>query len=84
MHYVYLLKSRISGIRYIGCTGDLKKRLVKHNAGKVQSTKTMTPLDLIYYEAFLNKYDAFIREKELKTQYTKKRHLLNRLKNSLN
>ena len=83
MFYVYLLKSDLTNTKYIGCTGDLKKRLTEHNEGKVNSTKNKIPWKLIYYEAFKKKYDAFNREKELKNDYTKKRHLLKRLKNSL-
>ncbi|HBT81139.1 hypothetical protein A3B26_02130 [Candidatus Giovannonibacteria bacterium RIFCSPLOWO2_01_FULL_48_47] len=83
MHYVYLLKSSITGTKYIGCTGDLKKRLVEHNSGGVSSTKRGRPWKLIYYEAFTSKYDAFKREKELKEKYTEKRHLLSRLTDSL-
>ena len=54
-----------------------------HNSDKVSSTKNQGPWKLLYYEAFLSQYDAFDRERELKNNYTKKRHLLERLKNSL-
>jgi len=54
-----------------------------HNKGLVISTKLFIPWKLAYYEAFLDKYDAFNREKELKHTFAKKRHLLDRLKNSL-
>ncbi len=83
MYYVYLLKSIKTGTKYIGCTSDLKKRLNEHNRGKTNSTKNKMPWKLMYYEAFANKYDAFNREKELKESYTEKRHLFNKLKNSL-
>jgi len=83
MHYVYLIKSLLTKTLYVGCTENLKERLMEHNKGRVLSTKGKTPWKLVYYEAFLNKHDAFAREKELKTEYTKKRHLLIRLKNSL-
>ena len=83
MYYVYLLKSDSTDTKYIGCTNDLQNRLAEHNSGKVDSTKNKIPWKLVYYEAFTSKYDAFInREKELKQDYTKKRHLLSRLKNS--
>lgn len=52
---------------YTGCTKDLKKRVIMHNKGLVESTKDRVPLDLIYYEAFRNREDAFNREKYLKT-----------------
>lgn len=83
MFYVYLLKSKKTETKYIGCTGDLRKRLLEHNSGKVYYTKNKGPWILIYYEAFINKYDAFNKERQLKNEYTKKRHLLERLPNSL-
>ena len=83
MQYVYLIKSLKFDRKYIGCTLDLKKRLKKHNKGEVASTKRYKPWKLIYYEAYSSKYDAFNREKLLKSTYTQKRHLLLRLKDSL-
>lgn len=67
MYYVYILKSRNDGKLYVGCTNDLRKRLALHNAGKVRATKFRRPFYLIYYETYLNKQDAFTKEKWLKT-----------------
>lgn len=67
MHYVYLLQSKKDKTFYTGCTTDLKKRLILHNAGKVESTRNKKPYMLIYYEAFVNEKDAYQREKWLKT-----------------
>ena len=67
MQYVYVLQSKLDKDLYIGCTNDIKKRLVLHNAKKVNSTKKRTPLVLIYYEAFINPTDAFNREIFLKS-----------------
>lgn len=83
MQYVYLLRSLRVERKYIGCTEDLAKRILQHNKGLVLSTKAFRPWKLVYYEAFSNKVDAFNREKQLKKEFTKKRHLLERLKNSL-
>jgi putative endonuclease len=63
MFYVYVLKSSTDSGLYIGCTGDLKNRIKAHTSGKIESTKKRLPIDLIYYEACLNKGDAFHREK---------------------
>ncbi len=71
MQYVYVLQSKVDDNFYIGCTEDLKKRLVLHNAKKIASTKRRIPLKLIYYEAFLNQHDAFLREQFLKTGWGK-------------
>ena len=67
MYYVYILKSKADKNFYVGCTQDLKKRLTMHNTGKIESTRSRQPLHLIFYEAFLNKSDAFQREQWLKT-----------------
>lgn len=69
---------------YIGCTNNLKRRIIEHNTGKVFATSKRTPLDLIYYEAFTNQTDAFLREKWLKTGWGRnhiKKILLNTIKN---
>jgi putative endonuclease len=52
---------------YTGYTSDIKKRLVLHNEGKVESTKNRRPLKLIYWEGCINQQDATRREKYLKS-----------------
>jgi putative endonuclease len=79
MHYVYVLMSELDRCFYTGCTGDLRERLAQHKAGRVPSTKERGSLKLIYYDASLNKADAFRREKYLKTTYGK-RYIRNRCK----
>jgi putative endonuclease len=71
MYYVYVLQSLKDKKFYIGYTSDLRTRLDRHNKGRVESTKNRTPFKLIHYEAFLNKNDALIREKWLKTGWGK-------------
>lgn len=66
MHYVYILQSERDGNLYTGCTNNLKKRFLLHNKGRVSATQNRRPLKLIYYEAFLNQKDAFLREQWLK------------------
>ena len=79
MHYVYVLRSLADDGLYIGCTKDLKNRVKLHNSSYVQSTKDRLPMEMIYYEACLNRNDAYRREKYLKTTYGR-RYLKNRLK----
>ncbi len=78
-HYVYVLKSLKSNNWYTGCTSDLRKRFAEHNEGKSPYTKGRGPYELIYYEASLNKKDAFARERYLKTGMGK-RYVNNRIK----
>ncbi|MDO8600001.1 MAG: GIY-YIG nuclease family protein [bacterium] len=82
MWYVYLIRSNKTKHWYTGCATDLRKRFREHNEGLVFSTKGRGPFILIYYEACLNKGDAFTREKYLKTGMGKG-YLKNRLKRFL-
>ncbi len=65
MFYAYILKNRFDKI-YIGYSVDLRKRIKSHNYGRVKSTKQGKPWKLVYYEAYLSKKDAKLREKTLK------------------
>ena len=56
MYYVYILK--INNEFYIGYTEDLKRRFKEHSKDGT--------INLIYYEAYLNKNPATRREKKLK------------------
>lgn len=68
-YYVYILLSQKNNSFYIGYTKDLKTRLSKHNKGENSATKPFIPYKLIYYEAFLARYDAKSREKYLKSGF---------------
>lgn len=82
-YYVYLLKSIKDKSLYVGCTSDLKRRIVLHNQGKSCYTKKHTPWKIIYFEGFLSKDDAYHREKSLKLHAQGLRRLKERLCNSL-
>jgi putative endonuclease len=78
MHYAYVLYSESDSEWYPGATSDLKARVREHAEGRVRSTAPPRPLVLTYYEACLNREDAFRRERYLKTGRGK-RHLKQRL-----
>jgi putative endonuclease len=82
MYYTYILGSKKDKKWHTGCCADLRKRFREYDSGKVLSTKGRGSFDLIYYEACLNKHDAFVREKFLKSGMGK-RYLKNRLKRFL-
>lgn len=79
MFYVYLLKSKVKKWIYIGSSGNLKKRFTKHNSGKVRSTKSYKPFELLYYEAYNVPTLARKRELELKKNGQQKEILFKRL-----
>ncbi|MFA5773748.1 MAG: GIY-YIG nuclease family protein [Candidatus Paceibacterota bacterium] len=66
MYYVYVLESNDDSL-YIGYTSDLKRRLSEHNGKRGgKTTKSKDGWKLIYYEAYIEQYDAIGREKFLK------------------
>ena len=67
MNWIYVLKSKNDNNLYIGSTSDLEKRLYYHNSGKVRSTKSRRPLEIIYKEQYGSATDARKRENFLKT-----------------
>src|SRR3990170_1714514 len=67
MYYVYVLQSKRDESLYIGYTVDLRKRLEDHNSGKSKATKPFRPYKLVFYESFLNRFDAKNREIYLKS-----------------
>lgn len=68
-YYTYVLKSKLDGKLYIGWTINLQNRLKAHNEGRVESTKSRGPFELIYFEACLSEEKAIKREKSLKTGF---------------
>lgn len=82
MYCTYVLRSNKDGKLYTGFTNDIRKRFRQHNNNEVASTKGRWPFELIYYEAYRDKFDAIAREKYLKSGYGK-RYLRNRLKRFL-
>lgn len=69
MYWVYFLYSESKKNVYVGCTGNLKKRLKEHQDGLVESTKNRKPLTLIYKEKYSTLSLARRREKYFKSLY---------------
>ena len=67
MFYVYVLRSEQDGNLYIGSTANVEVRLAYHNSGRVRSTKSRRPFELVYREEFQSKRQARKRELFLKT-----------------
>ncbi len=72
MYTVYILKSTLDGQLYAGFTTDLQQRLYEHNSGTVPSTRDRKPLQLVFFESYVNKKDALRRERYFKTSAGKK------------
>ena len=66
MYYFYVIKGRKNNQLYFGYTNNLKERIAQHNSGKVESTKPLIPLKLVYHEAYTSMNDAKHREYSIK------------------
>ena len=66
MYVVYILQN-LKHQYYTGYTGDLEKRLRKHNSGGSQFTRHKGPWRLVYKELFDTKQKAYKRERQVKS-----------------
>jgi len=78
-YFVYLLKSLVDGNYYIGQTDNIEKRLKEHNDGKVKSTKSRRPLELIGYEEYKTRNEARWNEYQYKHHSDKKKKFIEKL-----
>lgn len=69
MFCVYILKSLKDGNLYIGRTNNFERRFEEHNLGKVQSTKSRTPLILLEKHSVITEKESVFLEKEYKKGY---------------
>jgi len=68
MYYTYILESvERPGVRYIGCTSDLRRRLDAHSAGCSRHTSKNRPWRLKLYIAFETRQLALRFERYLKS-----------------
>lgn len=51
---------------YYGYTGNLQRRMIEHQEGKVRTTKNRRPMKLAYYEEYNEKSQAETRERQVK------------------
>ncbi|MBF0710067.1 MULTISPECIES: GIY-YIG nuclease family protein [unclassified Gemella] len=66
MHYTYIVKC-IDNTLYTGYTTDIKRRIKTHNRKKgAKYTRTRTPVELYYFEEFVDKSSAMKKEYLLK------------------
>ncbi len=66
-YFVYVLKSDLTGLSYVGHTGNLEKRLTEHNSNKSLSTRGMRPWRLVYKEQYTTRSEAASKERYFKS-----------------
>lgn len=83
MFYVYILRSMVKKVLYIGFTNNLKLRVQQHNDGKSNFTRKFRPWKLAYYEAYASEKEARERERQLKKFANAYIQLKRRIKDSI-
>jgi len=64
--WVYMLRCS-NGAYYVGHTDNLEKRLSEHHEGASDSyTSRLRPVDLIWSDEFPSRYEALVRERQIK------------------
>lgn len=67
MYHLYIIQSLSNNKFYVGSTGNLSDRLLRHNTGRSKATKTGTPWKLVYSEEFETRSEAMKREVDIKS-----------------
>ena len=67
MYYTYVLRSAVTGRRYIGSCEDPIERLRRHNVGDTKSTRHGIPWTMVYQQQFGTRAEAATRERFLKS-----------------
>jgi len=70
-YYTYILRSRKNNDIYIGSTDNLAKRVILRNKGRVKSTKSYKPWELLEYYEYDSRAEAVRKERFLKTHQQK-------------
>jgi len=80
-YYVYIMASK-SRVLYVGVTGFLMARVLRHKAGEGRAfTRKYRVHRLVYYRCFQNLGDAIARETEIKKWWRGKKVALIRADN---
>jgi putative endonuclease len=70
--FVYILFSEKRSRFYVGQTANIVERLKRHNQGRVPSTKTGVPWELVLQIEVLNRSEALILERKIKKRGAKR------------
>lgn len=67
---------------YVGSTNRLKERFIEHNKGKVKSTKSYLPLDLVFNKEFVTEEEARAYERRVKDRRIEKEQIIKSIESS--
>jgi len=64
---LYVLESSRTGKRYVGITGNLRRRLQEHAGGRTKAAQLLGAFALLHTEEFRDHRTARVREQFLKS-----------------
>jgi len=67
-YYLYIIQSDRDDSFYIGTTQKLDERILRHNQGRSNYTRTKRPWKLVFHEEHPNRSSAMKREYAIKRQ----------------
>jgi putative endonuclease len=71
MFYTYILHSKTLDKYYVGSTNNIEDRIQRHNQGRSTFTKTGIPWELLYFETYQTRSEAYQRELFIKSKKSK-------------
>ena len=74
-YFTYILYSERKNRYYVGHTSDLEGRLRRHNSNHKGYTGQSCDWQLVYFETFMSKSNAYHREREIKSWKSRKKLL---------
>ena len=76
-YYVYIVKCSDNSY-YTGITNSIERRMYEHNSGlnNVSYTFKRKPVELVWFETFLNSNEAILIEKKIKGWSRRKKEAL--------
>ena len=72
MAHVYILYSQTIDTYYVGSTGNLEDRMIRHTAGRSKYTKRGIPWTLVYTKEYATKAEACREEYHIKAEKSRK------------
>ncbi|MBN1473712.1 MAG: GIY-YIG nuclease family protein [Syntrophaceae bacterium] len=80
-YFVYIMTNKNNTTLYTGITNDLKRRAFEHKNKLVEGfTKKYNLNKLVYYELYMDIYEAITREKQIKSgSRIKKNNLIEKM-----
>ena len=67
-YFIYIVTNKTNDVLYNGVTNDLRRRVYEHKQKLIEGFRKKYNVNkLVYYEVFMDSYNAIAREKQIKS-----------------